>query len=59
MRYLHAGTILVIGCTMLAFQVYAVINHHPDGVMAAMVIGCALILAADFAFFVVRLRGGK
>lgn len=59
MRAVHGAVIVIIGCFMFAYMGYAAWRSHHDGVMAAMVIGCSLILATDLAFWLVRWRGGK
>ncbi len=58
-RLLHCAVVLAIGTATLAWMVGEMVNRHHDGVMAAMVIGCPLMLATDLAFCLVRGRGGK
>lgn len=59
LRILHCFAVLTIGTATLAWMVGEMVNRHHDGVMAAMVIGCPLMLATDLAFSLVRWRGGK
>ncbi len=59
MRYLHVGTVLVISFATLACMVDATWHCDHGRAMGALLVGTILLIAADFTFFVVRLRGGK
>lgn len=59
MRYLHAGTILALGLAVIATSIRLAMSGRFTVAMLTILGGWLVVIAVDFAFFVVRLRGGR
>lgn len=59
MRYLHAGTILALGLAVIGASIWLAMSDRFTVAILTILGGWLVVMGVDFAFFVVRLRGGR